>query len=228
MNRFDYVLFDLDGTLLDTREGVLSSIIYTIKKYNLIIPDQASLESMIGPPIQESFKKLYGISDLEAFEMAAVFRETYMKDEYLFQAIPYDGIYDLFDGLVTAGIKIGIATYKREDYAKRLLCEKGFGKYTNFMYGSDFAGILKKSHIIRKCLIDLRCTDLSKSVYIGDGSSDGRSANEVGMNFIGVTYGFGFKAVADIAAYGPFAVANNCHDLSKILYSTRACLKIAF
>lgn len=215
--RFDIILFDLDGTLLDTKKGILLAVAETIKKYERKIPNQTVLEGMIGPPIQVSFKNLYGISDADAMGMANVFRKIYMEDDYLLQAEPYAGINDLLESLIQDGIKVGIATYKREDYAKRLLCEKGFNKFTDFMYGSDFSGMMKKADIIQKCLNDIGCVDLSKSVYIGDGDSDGKGANEVGMNFIGVTYGFGFKSARDAANYNPIEIADNCYQLREIL-----------
>lgn len=217
MNNFLYAVFDLDGTLLDTREGVIAAAAQTIKKYHHTMPDPKIMQRLIGPPIQDSFQEMYNLSDDEAMEMANAFRKLYKTDEFLFRALPYDGIYDLMDMLTRAGIRIGIATYKREDYAKRLLCEKGFNIYTNNIYGSDFEGKLKKEDIIRHCLNEMGCTDFGRAVYIGDGKSDGKSANAVGMNFIAVTYGFDFKSAEDAEKYHPYAVINDCQELKKYL-----------
>lgn len=222
MNRFDYILFDLDGTLLDTSNGVLSAAVCTIQKYNREVPEPAVLESLIGPPIQSSFRRLYGLSEPEAMEMADTFRKIYMTDGFLLRAIPYKGIYRLFQELLDMKANIGIATYKREDYAKRLLLKKGFGQYTDFIYGSDYAGKLKKTDIIRMCLRDMGCIDLSRAVYIGDGTSDGIGAGEAGISFIGVTYGFGFKTARDAEIFSPIAVANSCDELKKILLTEGA------
>lgn len=217
MNKFDYVLFDVDGTLLDTREGIVSAIVYTMKKFSRAIPDHPTLNSLIGPPMQHSLKKLYNLSDAASMEMANAFRDIYKTDDFLFNAIPYEGVYTLLKNLAENKIKIGIATYKRHDYAKRLLYKKNFGQYTDFIYGSDFEGILSKSDIIRKCLINIGCADLNKAVYIGDGDSDGKSSNEVGMNFIAVTYGYGFKAAGDAEKYHPIAVVQDCKMLEAVL-----------
>lgn len=217
MNKFDYVLFDVDGTLLDTREGIVSAILHTMKIFSLDIPDQSILYSLIGPPMQFSLKKLYNLSDAAAMEMANVFRDVYKTDDFLFNAIPYDGIYMLLESLINNKVKIGIATYKRYDYAKRLLYEKNFDQYTNFFYGSDFEGRLSKSDIIRECLINMECIDFNKAVYIGDGDSDGKSSNEVGMNFIAVTYGYGFKNFEDANKYHPIAVVQDCKMLKEVL-----------
>jgi len=213
MNNYKYILFDLDGTLMDTSKGIIEAIVYTMKKYGKEVPNESDLRTFIGPPMQKSLQMLYNLSDEKAMEMANVFRDVYKTDEYLFQAVPYEGIYDLFDSLKKNEKKTGIATYKREDYAKHLLIEKQFDKYTSWIYGSDFDGKLTKSDIIRTCLKNMGCVDFSEAVYIGDGDSDGKNANEVGMDFIAVTYGFGFKNVDDAVQYKPVAVVNSCKEL---------------
>ena len=225
MNKYEYVIFDLDGTLLDTQEGVILAAIHTMNKYGRMIPDLKTLESLIGPPIQVSFQNLYSLSNKDAMEMANVFRDVYMTDEFLFRATPYNGIYELMKALIKAEIKVGIATYKREDYAKKLLCEKGFDRYTKYMYGSDFEGKLKKQDIIRICLGDMGCTDYSKAVYIGDSKSDGKGANDVGMNFIAVTYGFGFKTVEEALEYNPISVVGSCIGLLNLILDERELSK---
>lgn len=220
MKKYKYVLFDLDGTLMDTSKGIIEAIAYTMKKYGKDVPGESELRTLIGPPMQNSFQKLYDLSDEKAMEMANVFRDVYKTDEFLLQSVVYDGIFDLFDSLKKNGIKTGIATYKREDYAKHLLIEKGFDKYTPWMYGSDFEGKLTKADIIRICLKDMGCDDYSEAVYIGDGDSDGKNANEVGMDFIAVTYGFGFMNADDAAQYKPVAIVNNCTEIKGVLLET--------
>lgn len=217
MKHYDFVVFDLDGTLLDTREGVIAAAIQTMKDYNREVPDRKVIEGLIGPPMQVSFQKLYNMTNSDSMKMANDFRNIYMADDFLFRAVPYDGIYELCNKLIALGIKIGIATYKREDYAKRLLCQKGFDKYTQFIYGSDFEGNLKKADIIRLCLDDMACFDYARAVYIGDGESDGIGANNVGMKFIAVTYGYGFKKKEDTLVHTPSYVATNVKDLIRIL-----------
>ena len=120
-------VFDVDGTLLDTSEGVLSSVIYTIKKHNLPAIDEKTLRTFIGPPIQDSFARVYGIQGNILQELATTFRNQY-KDNDLLKAVPYDGIYKVFDALIAEGIKPAIATYKRQDYATIIMNYFGFNK----------------------------------------------------------------------------------------------------
>lgn len=217
MRKFDYAVFDLDGTLLDTREGVIAAAVYTINKYGKSVPNKNVLENLIGPPMQDSFRVLFNLSSNDAMEMANSFRDTYQSDEYLFNAIPYEGIYELMESLEKQGVKIGVATYKREDYAKRLLYEKEFDIYTEYMYGADFEGRLKKEDIIRNCLNDMGCIDYSNAVYIGDGVSDGKGAILAGIPFIAVTYGFGFKSKDDTIDFNPVGVADCCNRVGTFI-----------
>ena len=215
MNKYEYAIFDLDGTILDTSEGIILAISKTIKEYKKQIPEQKILESFIGPPIQNSFQTLYSLSDAESMKMANVFRDYYKRDDFLLKAVPYDGIYDLMDMLVSAGVNIGIATYKREDYARRLLCAKGFDRYTEHMYGSDFEGKLKKKDIIRICLEKMNCDDYGKAVYIGDSKEDADAAVQAGIDFVALTYGFGYKSESDAEASGCVCVCNTVQELMK-------------
>ena len=216
MKNLKYVLFDLDGTLLDTREGVLGAILNTIERCNREIPSPEILESLIGPPIQKSFQKLYNLSNEKAMEMANLFRDIYKTDDFLFRAIPYAGIYEVLEVALRKGMKIGVATYKREDYARRLLSQKGFDDLVSYVRGSDVAGNLSKADIIRNCLDDMG-GDISQAVYIGDSISDGVASREVAMDFIAVTYGFGFKQSDETMIFNPIASVSDCHQIKSVL-----------
>lgn len=193
MNRYKLVIFDLDGTILDTTEGILASVEYTIDKYRLPRPSKETLLSFIGPPIQLSFKNIYDLSDEMIQEMAVEFRNCYSGTDNLFKAVPYDGIYELFSSLKKQGYQVAIATYKREDYALRLLRKFHFDEYTDIMFGGDNENKLKKKDIIIKCLEKAGVDNPCEAVMVGDTEHDANGAKELGMDFIAVTYGFGFS-----------------------------------
>jgi phosphoglycolate phosphatase len=201
-------VFDVDGTLLDTTEGVLSSVKYTIAKHGLddSLPDSV-LQTFIGPPIQDSFARTYGLEGEILQELATTFRGHY-KDIDLFKAIPYGGIYDVFKKLNDQNIMPAIATYKRQDYAESILRHFGFHNYTDILYGGDNENKLKKQDIIKKCLHAGGITNYKQAVMIGDSDNDAIGASNLGIPFIGVTYGFGFKTKEDVLKFPAIGVAN--------------------
>lgn len=216
MQRFKVVVFDVDGTLLDTSEGVKESVKYTIRKHGLKELDDVMLSTFIGPPIQDSFARVYGLSGDILQELATTFRNRY-KDVDLLKAIPYDGIYDLMQKLLKADIKIAIATYKRQDYASAIMEHFGFDKYTDIIYGADHENKLKKRDIIEMALKDSGVTDYKEAVMVGDSDNDAIGAESIGVEFIGVTYGFGFKNANDVNKFKNIGVANTCQEVASLI-----------
>lgn len=202
-----YVIFDLDGTLLDTKEGILLSVEHTVKELGY---DELTLEqklSFIGPPVQVSLKRIYGLNDAQAQYGAGIFRDFY-KDRALLKAKPYDGIYDLCGALKEQGIRMAVATYKREDYAVKLLKHYDFDRYCDPMHGADNNNVLKKEDIIMMCVKEMGAVK-EECVLIGDTDNDAKGAMEAGIPFIAVTYGFGFKSKEDLKDYPYIGIADS-------------------
>lgn len=204
---YDYIIFDVDGTLLDTTEGVLSAVKYTIIVSGLPRLPKEALLTFIGPPIQDSFRKHYGIEGAKLQELATIFRNQY-KDVDLLKAVPYEGIYDVCEKLKEAGIKIGVATYKRQDYAERILKHFKFDRYSNYLYGADHENKLKKMDIIKLCMDEMGVIDKKRVLMIGDSSHDAIGAEKIGVDFLGVTYGFDFKNKEDVMKFPAIGVAD--------------------
>ena len=196
MKNYHLIIFDLDGTLLDTSEGILNAVRYTIERFDLHPLTEDMLASFIGPPIQDSFSAAYALKGPILQEIATVFRDRY-KSEDLFKAKPYQGIFDALELLRRSGKKLAVATYKREDYAIDLLCRFGFGQYFDVMHGGDHENRLKKPDIIRRCISEIEGASLENSLLIGDTLSDSSGAEKAGIDFLGVSYGFGFKSSSD-------------------------------
>ncbi|MBP3421092.1 MAG: HAD hydrolase-like protein [Lachnospiraceae bacterium] len=212
--KYDIAIFDVDGTLLDTTEGVLASVERVIKERGLKPLAKEQLLTFIGPPIHDSFAKAYGLNGPVLQEMADEFR-TYYKDEYLYLATPYEGVYETMNRLSQMGIKIAIATYKREDYARMILQHFSFDRYSDIMYGADMYNKLKKVDIIRKCMVDLGTTDCSRAVMIGDSVHDANGAMELEMPFLGVTYGFDFRTEEEVYAHKAIGCAHTPSEIVK-------------
>lgn len=216
MDKYDIVVFDLDGTLLDTTEGVSIAIKYTINKHGLSEISEDVLKTFMGPPIQSSFERVFELEGDIIQELATTFRNRY-KDFDLLKAVPYNQIYDVFDALSSKGIKTAIATYKRQDLAEAILKHFNFDKYTNILYGADNQNKLKKRDIIEKALKDSSVTDLRRAVMIGDSSHDAIGAEEIGIDFIGVTYGFEFKTKDDVYRYKCVGAADTALEILNYL-----------
>lgn len=217
MGKYELVVFDVDGTLLDTTEGVVESVKFAINQYGLKMPSNEELKKFIGPPIQDSLANQYkGISDDLIKALTKAFRDNY-KDVNLLKAEPYDGIYELCEKIIASGIKIAAATYKRHDYAVRLLKHFGFDKYSNILYGADDNNKLKKRDIIELAIKDSGITDYSQVVMVGDSSHDALGAEQIGVDFIGVTYGFEFETIEDVNGFRNVGAAVKPEDIFKFI-----------
>lgn len=188
---YKYIIFDLDGTLLNTSDGIIKSIDNTIKEMGLPDISFEMKKSFIGPPISESLKRIYDISDKKAKVGHDIFRKIY-ENNYLYNASIYDGIIDLLELLKINDIYMAIATYKKEDHAKKIISHFKLDNYFKIIKGSDKGNNLTKVDIIKNCLIYSNISN-SEILMIGDTESDYKATLKLDIDFLGVTYGFGFK-----------------------------------
>ncbi len=209
------VIFDLDGTLLNTKEGILESVKYTAGEMGYGELPYETLLTFVGPPIQLSFMRHYGCDRETAQKAANIFRDYY-KNTALLLAEPYEGIYDLCRVLKEHGVRMAVATYKREDYALTLLKHFGFDRYCDPIHGADNNNVLKKEDIIRMCQEEMGASNYD-SVLIGDTDNDAKGAATAGTPFIAVTYGFGFRTKEDAAEYPCAGVAATPMEIAEII-----------
>jgi len=181
------VLFDLDGTLTDSSEGILNSVRYMLEKTGLAIPDEATLHNFIGPPLADTLGELYGLSAEEANEAVQIYREYY-GDQGINQLTVYAGIEKVLVELA-ANYTLAIATSKPEFYAKQIIENLGLSNYFSGIFGADLAGERSnKTDVIAYALAQLEETN---AVMIGDRKFDIFGAKVNQLKSIGVLYGFG-------------------------------------
>lgn len=216
MKKYDAVLFDLDGTLMDTSLGVYKSVHHTIKEMDLPELSDETIRSFIGPPIYESFRTHYDMDEQMVQTATNTWRNAY-KDIYLLDAVPYEGIYELLEKIRAHNGKLAVTTNKRDDYAKKLLEHFDFTNRFDFILGSDIQNTMKKTDIVKVCLEELGVTDLSKAVLIGDTEHDRKGAVDCGIDFIGVTFGFGYTSKEEIMCAGGAMAADSTEELCRIL-----------
>ena len=193
------ILFDLDGTLMDTSEGVIKSAIFAARALGFDELPYEVMKTFIGPPMQESFIKYYKCDKKIAQEAANVFRDYYLKNATTVATV-YDGIYELLRIIRERKIKIAVATYKREDIALKMLNHFKIDSFCNVIHGADNNNILSKSDVVNMCLNEIG-VDKKDVVLVGDTLHDAKGAYESGIDFIAALYGLGFVAESDICCY---------------------------
>ena len=190
-NNFEYILFDLDGTITDSGEGITKSVQYALKYFDILVDNLEDLLKFIGPPLKESFKEYYKFDEEKATLALIKYREYY-ADKGIYQNNLYDGIIEVLDKLKERGKIIILATSKPEVYAKQILEYFKIDKYFTFVAGSDFEETrVKKGDVIKYALEGAKISDLSKAIMVGDREHDIIGAKENNIKSIGVLYGFG-------------------------------------
>lgn len=211
----DAVLFDLDGTLLDSSEGVLDSFYSVVDKLELPHIPQKEVKKKIGSPVQNWFKEFFRLDNNEAQYATDLFREDTLINGAK-KATVYSGVYDLFKILKKKQMKIAVATNKREDCAKALLDNFGLANYCDIIHGTDNKGKLKKVDIIEWCIKDLKI-ERENIVLVGDTIYDAQGAYSAGISFIGVTYGVGFKCKAEKERFPSIGMIDEILDIMELL-----------
>ena len=209
MNKdFQYILFDLDGTLTDSGEGITKAVQYALKHFGIDVPNITDLNKFIGPPLKDSYKRYYGFDEEKAQEGLMKFREYY-EDKGLFENKVYDGIEEVLKTLKENGKTLIVATSKPEVHAKTILEHFGLAKYFDFIGGADLEETrVKKGDVIKYALKEAGVDDFSKVIMIGDREHDIIGGKENNLKTIGVLYGFGdvvelTQARADFIAKEP-------------------------
>ena len=188
---YQFILFDLDGTLTDPAVGITNSVMYALKKYDIEVSDRSELYPFIGPPLWESFEKYYGFTKEESKKAVEYYRE-YFKDRGIFENFVYDGIEDLLKELKDNGKTLIVATSKPEVFAKQIMAHFDLAKYFTYIAGSNLDGTrVKKQEVIQYALESCSINDLSKAIMIGDREHDIIGAKGVGIASIGVLFGYG-------------------------------------
>lgn len=192
MANFDYVIFDFDGTVANTGEGILKSLQYSFVAMGDPAPDLKDLEKFIGPPVYYSYTHFYGIAEDKVDLYVKKYRERY-REKGIYESEVYDGLVDLLHYLKEHNIKVGIASSKPEnliysvaDYLKITdLFDAIVGVKTDNSKHSSKAGL------VSQVMADLGATDKTKVLMVGDRCFDIDGAHEAGVKCCAALWGYG-------------------------------------
>lgn len=215
MNFYKAVLFDFDGTIIDSKEGVSKSVIHALNKFNIPVGDESKLDFFMGPPLHVSFQEIYGIEGELCDKAVAAFTEKY-AEKGIYQMKLYDGIIELIKELRNKGIKVAVASAKPTVYVKEILDYLKIEHLFDAVVGNELnTNNPDKSSLINKAVEELGVTDKKYCAMVGDRHYDINGAVKAEVIPIGVAYGFGSEK--ELKDAGAEFLAHDTTELLNIL-----------
>ena len=188
---YDLVLFDLDGTLTDSKQGIIGAVQYAMDKMGLPPADETKVLSYIGGPFREELRRAHGFDKSRADRFVELYREYYLS-RGIHQNRVFDGIEDVLAELHRKEKALAVATAKPSEQAETVLINFNLRQYFGLIAGAKPNGDRSaKVDVIRYALSQLLPPDLSKVVMVGDRCHDILGARENGIDSVAVTYGYG-------------------------------------
>lgn len=215
---YQYILFDLDGTLTDPKIGITTCVQYALHKMGIEEPDLDRLEPFIGPPLMDSFREFYGMSEEESLRAVEYYRERFSTIG-LFENEVYPGIPELLVRLKEDGRKLAIASSKPTVYVKKILEHFSICEYFDIIVGSELDGTRsRKDEVVEEALEQLSANDKFRkrdAVMIGDRKFDIEGAKAHQIPSIGVDYGYAQEG--ELQTAGADVVVSTVEELKTVL-----------
>ena len=210
-------MFDLDGTLFDTSEGIKRCYRKGLERFGISLEDDKELDKVIGPSLYISYSRFFGLQGDDVIEAVGIYRELYVK-EGIYQLRMYDGVEEMLSTLKLNGFTICLATAKPYVMAQKALEFTGLKQYFDVVCGANLDGSMSdKIDLINESLKQAGFTDRSLAWMIGDRLYDILGAKKAGVRSVGVTYGFGTRQELEEAG-ADFLVDSAC-EIPKLLIS---------
>lgn len=215
MKKYNTIFFDLDGTLTDSSPGILNSVKYALTEMGREIPEEKVLGEFLGPPLTDSFRQFCGMRSEEAQEAATLYRQVY-KDKCITENSLYDGIVQTLERLKKAGKNLAVATTKPIFLADKIVTHYGIRDFFTDVCGASPDGSGgDKAAVIKMALEVCGETDLSKALMIGDRFYDIEGAKTVGIDSVGVLYGYGSRPELEKA--GATYIVSDASEISELI-----------
>jgi phosphoglycolate phosphatase len=205
------LLFDLDGTLTDPREGIVRCIQHALVTLGYSSPDASALERFIGPPLAESFQVLLGTSDEERIRQAIAAYRVRFSGQGIFENRLYPDVPSGLSSLCALGHTLWVVTSKPGVYAQRIVEHFGLSRHFQAVYGSELSG--ERAHKAELIRYVLQQENLSPQavLVVGDREYDVLGARANGLGSVGITWGYGSMAELELAK--PDAIVSSMSEL---------------
>jgi phosphoglycolate phosphatase len=211
----DYILFDLDGTLTDPKEGITKSFQYALAHFGIEEPDLDKLEVVIGPPLRDSFIEFYGFTKENVHEAEMKYRERFATLG-MYENKIYEGIPSMLQKLCEGGKMLAIASSKPTIFVEKILEHFDIKKYFHHVIGSNLDGTRSdKAEVIDVAIAGFGKVNKEDIIMVGDRKFDVIGAHERGIEVIGVTYGYGGEE--ELVESGADYVVNTVEELESLL-----------
>ncbi len=215
MHKYKVILFDLDGTLTDPKEGITLSVQYALQKFNIVEEDLTKLIPFIGPPLYDSFREYYEFSDEDAKQAITYYRE-YFTTKGMYQNAVYPGITEMLDALACQNRLLAVATSKPTVFSEQILKHFVLYDFFKLIVGSNLDGTrVVKSEVIAYVLQNMASIAKESIVMVGDRKHDIIGAQSNGIDSIAV--GFGYGTPEELLAAGPTYLVESVEQLAKLL-----------
>jgi len=214
---YKYILFDLDGTLTDSKEGIVNCVRYALEKLGRPVPDGETLLKFIGPPLQDSFMAYCGMTQEEAVRAVGLFRERYAPIGK-FENAAAPGLPELCARLKERGYVLALASSKPQEMCEPI-CERfGYTPSLRVIVGSPPEKDWEKADVIREALRQLGLTEADKPsvLMVGDRKFDALGARACGIDCVGVEF-FGYAAPGELRDAGAVAVVQTAAELEAFI-----------
>ncbi len=225
---YQYVLFDLDGTLTDPKEGITKSVQYALRSFNIDEPDLDKLEPFIGPPLRDSFRDFYGIDGEDTEKAVTVFRERF-ETKGINENQIYPGMAQLLHDLKERGVMLAIASSKPQEFVHIVLRNFGIEDCFSVIVGCEKDGTRDtKIEVLTESLAQLkkkagRRFKVEKTLMVGDRKFDVEASKQLGIASAAVTYGYAPEG--ELEACGPDYMADSVEQLEEIITGEKSYFK---
>ena len=206
------ILFDLDGTLTDSGEGIMNCAKLALESFGIPVPDINALRVFVGPPLRESFVK-FGVPEDKAEEAIAIYRSRYIPIGK-YENHPYPGIPELLEGLKAQGHALYVATSKPEQMSVDILNKFGLSHYFTRICGASMDASRSSKEAVIEYLLE-QCRRAEEVIMVGDTKYDVLGAKYHAIPCIGVSWGYG--EVADMESAGAAAIVHTTGELFDLL-----------